>query len=230
MKMKEEKVSISVGKTERVSGVLSGPEDRQTAESLGIIMAHGAGNNMQNPLFVFLAKGLSEAGFMALRFNFPYKERGKRAPDSPGKLMLTWQSAYRFFQESTGTNRIIVSGKSMGGRIASQMVADGVLTGEGLVFFGYPLHPPGKRDKLRDAHLYEITNPMLFLAGTRDPLCDLTALRSVLAKLRSVWDLEVIEGGDHSFRVPKSYGTTEDDTYNQVLGKTIAWLKKAFSS
>ena len=112
----------------------------------------------------------------------------------------------------------------MGGRVASQMIADGQMDVDRLVFLVYPLHAPGKKDKLRDAHLYLINSPMLFFAGTRDPLCDLALLKGVLDKLPSPWRLETIEGGDHSFVAPKSVKTTQEEIYGQILKKTIDWL------
>ena len=96
---------------------------------------------------------------------------------------------------------------------------------DGLVFLGYPLHPPGKKDKLRDAHLYMLMVPALFFAGTRDSLCDLKLLRPVLDRLETDWDLEVIEGGDHSFNLLKSAGISQQDVYAHILGKMVAWLK-----
>ena len=114
----------------------------------------------------------------------------------------------------------------MGGRIASQLVAEGRLPIDRLIFLGYPLHPPGKKDKLRDAHLYRIQIPMLFLAGTRDPLCDLEKLNAVLDKLDISWALDVIEGGDHSFKTPKSSGLNPETVFEDMLQKSIAWISR----
>jgi predicted alpha/beta-hydrolase family hydrolase len=112
----------------------------------------------------------------------------------------------------------------MGGRVASQMVAEGQLAVSSLIFLGYPLHAPGKKDQLRDAHLYQIQIPMLFFAGTRDALCDLDRLHTVLHRLPAPWHLEVIEGGDHSFRVPKSLPISQKDIYAQILQAASSWL------
>ncbi|MEJ2363766.1 MAG: hypothetical protein P8017_03640, partial [Deltaproteobacteria bacterium] len=118
-----------------------------------------------------------------------------------------------------------VGGKSLGGRVASQMVGEGLLPADGLILLGYPLHPPGKKEKVRDSHLYRISIPTLFFAGTRDSLCDLGLLRSVLARLTAPWHLETIEGGDHSFRVPKSAGLTEKEIHQRITEKTNRWLQ-----
>lgn len=221
--MKTDNVVIPVGEGDQVSGALSIPDGDVKK---GVILAHGAGNDMNQPMLVFLAEGLAHAGYLTLRFNFLYKEQGKRAPDSPEKLYQAWDGAYRFLNEHPlyFPERIAALGKSMGGRIASQMVADGRISVEQLIFLGYPLHAPGKKDKIRDQHLYGIKIPMRFFAGTRDQLCDLALLRGVLSRLTAPWDLEVIEGGDHSFNVPKSLGLGPQEIYDRILNKTLVWL------
>ncbi len=221
-------VSIPVGDIESVSGVLSVPENFESEQTTGVIFAHGAANDMHNPLIKFVSQGLGQAGYLTLRFNFLYKEKGKKSPDAQSKLVQTWQSVYRFL--STHPNfspqSIVACGKSMGGRIASQMVAEGALPVSQLIFLGYPLHAPGKKDQLRDAHLYPIQIPMLFFAGTRDALCDLERLNTVLDRLTAPWHLEVIEGGDHSFRVPTSNPISQEDTYAHILQVAMSWLGK----
>ena len=219
--MKTETLSIPVG-NDHVSGIVSYTEPSK--DKTGIIIAHGAGNDMHNPLIVSVADGLSDSGYLTLRFNFPYTEKGKRAPDPQKNLVQTWQSVYQFLKENYDPSGIIAAGKSMGGRVVSQMVAEGFEV-DRLIFFGYPLHPPNKKEKLRDAHLYEIKIPMLFFAGTRDSLCDMELLNRVLKRLTASWFLEIIEGGDHSFKVPKSMNLTQQEVYTQILKKTMAWLK-----
>ena len=220
--MRLDKVVIPVGDGKEVSGVLSIPDGHVKK---GVILAHGAGNDMNQPMLAFLAEGLGRAGYFTLRFNFLYKEQGKNAPDSPEKLYQAWEGAYRFLS-SHHVKHIIAAGKSMGGRIASHMVADGRLPVEQLIFLGYPLHAPGKKQRLRDQHLYRIKIPMRFFAGTRDQLCDLELLRVVLSRVTVPWDLEVIEGGDHSFNVPKSLHINPHEIYGQILDKFLKWLSK----
>lgn len=224
--MISKRVSIPVGEKELVSGVITLLEKYDDKRGTGIIISHGAGNDMENPLIVFLAQGLAEAGHLTLRFNFPYREMGRKAPDPQHKLVFTWQCVHRFLREESGykTDKIIATGKSMGGRVASQMVAEGLLPVDRLVFFGYPLHPPGKKEKPRDAHLYQIKIPMLFFAGTRDPFCDLATMKEVLGRLDASWDMETIDGGDHSFDLPKSAETSQQEVYDRILSKTIEWL------
>jgi len=224
--MQTKNITIPLNKSEIVSGVIAAPENHRAGEGTGVIIAHGAGNDMDHALIVTISNGLAEAGFITMRFNFPYKEKGRKAPDSQEKLILTWQSVYNFLKTDAKfkTDKVVAAGKSMGGRVASQMIADGQMDVDRLVFLVYPLHAPGKKDKLRDAHLYLINSPMLFFAGTRDPLCDLALLKGVLDKLPSPWRLETIEGGDHSFVAPKSVKTTQEEIYGQILKKTIDWL------
>ena len=224
------RLTIPVSKDESVSGILTMPADKKKIYNAGIITAHGAGNDMQNELLAAFADGMAQAGYPVLRFNFPYKEKGLKAPDKPGKLEDTWTAACQYFKEDSPikVNHFIAAGKSMGGRIASQMAAVGKMPAEGLIFLGYPLHPASDRSKVRDAHLYHVEMPMLFFAGTRDTLCDLTMLQNVLDKLPAPWELEIIEGGDHSFHAPKSMNIPESDIYYRIVARTKQWIETNF--
>lgn len=224
--MKDEPVVIPISGGMRVSGILSIPN--AGPKNTGVIIAHGAGNDMTHPMLASLAGGLANAGYLALRFNFLYREMGKKSPDNQDLLYVAWQGAYRFLAEypQYRLKHILAAGKSLGGRIASQLAAEGMLSVEGLIFLGYPLHPPGRKDRLKDSHLYRIAAPMLFFAGTRDQLCDLQLLRQVLSKLTAPWELEVIDGGDHSFHVPKSHATDAAEIYEQILRRTLEWLRR----
>jgi hypothetical protein len=224
--MTEETVKISISDNKTVSGILSIP-DSGPGET-GVIIAHGAGNDMNYPLLAALAAGLVDAGHSTLRFNFYYREMGKSSLDNLELLHLAWLEAYRFFAEHPRyrPKRILAAGKSMGGRIAAQLAAEGRLEVEGLIFLGYPLHAPGKKERLRDGDLYIISKPMLFFAGTKDQLCDLELLKQVLSKLVAPWELEVIEGGDHSFEVPKYYAIDPTEVYEQIVCRTVEWLGK----
>jgi len=224
--MRNEMVTIPIAAGETVSGILSVPDSDAMAP--GIILAHGAGNDMNQPMLQFLGEGLADAGYITLRFNFLYKEKGKKVPDRPDVLYQAWDGACKFLHEHPfyRPQEIIAAGKSMGGRIASQMVSEGRLPVNRLLFLGYPLHPPGKKEKLRDAHLYKIQIPMLFFAGTRDQLCDLELLKNVLQDLKAPWKLEVIEGGDHSFNVPKIYKIDQEEIYGHILKGMLLWLKE----
>ena len=230
--MEKHRVTIPLATGESVSGVLTVPPQRSAGPTTGIITAHGAGNDMENPLLVAFTDGVAKARYPALRFNFPYREQGRKAPDRQEKLYDTWAAACRYFREDVGlgVSRIIAAGKSMGGRVASQMVAEKILLVEGLIFLGYPLHSMADRSKLRDTHLYTIEIPMLFFAGTRDRLCDLEKLHTTLKKLKAPWELATIEGGDHSFHVPKAMGITESAIFDRVVNTTIRWLERTVST
>jgi predicted alpha/beta-hydrolase family hydrolase len=209
-----------------VSAVLAGPRQSDRSKPTGVIIAHGAGNDMHNNLIVALAEGLAVAGYVTLRFNFPYREKGKKSPDAQATLEHTWQCAYAYLENNPRfpVDRIVAAGKSMGGRIAAQMVAAGQMNAAALIFLGYPLHAPGRDDQLRDAHLYEIDVPMLFFAGTRDTLCKMDKLQEVLGRLPCTRDLEIIEGGNHSFNLPKSSSRTSAEVNRQILEKCLQWL------
>ena len=206
------------------SGLLTlpGREQQRTA----IIVAHGAGNDMNSPLITSFCRGLAATGHPVLRFNFLYTEHGRKAPDKQEILEETWGSVYRFAREELGgkVDFWVAAGKSMGGRVASQMVSNNLLPVDGLVFLGYPLHSPSNKEKLRDAHLYQIRIPMLFFAGTRDQLCDMEKLKAVLKSLNAPWELFTVEGGDHSFHVPKSTAMTEEEVYRRIIKKTVDWF------
>jgi hypothetical protein len=225
--MKNCHVWIPVGKDEKVSGTVSMPDRFQPSKTLGVILAHGAGNDMNNPLIVAAAGGLCREGFLTLRFNFLYKEQGRKSPDSQKKLINTWNSVYRYLTDHPefSVDNVVAAGKSMGGRVASQMAAAGELPVQGLIFLGYPLHAPGKKDKLRDSHLYDIKVPQLFFAGTRDSLCDLALLKKVLARMKAARELEVIDGGDHSFKMPKSAQTSPQQIHDRIITRMALWLE-----
>ena len=207
-------------------GVLSTSDRATTGERFGVIFAHGAANDMVNPLIVALADRFARAGHTSLRFNFLYKEKGRKTPDSQKVLVETWKAVVAFFKDATGDRceELVAAGKSMGGRVASQMAAEGNLSLDRLIFLGYPLHAPGKKDKLRDAHLYDIDLPMLFFAGSRDPFCDLSLLAPVLNRLNAPWHLEIIDGGDHSLSLPRSRAHEQKDTYDRIFKHCGEWL------
>ncbi len=207
----------------QVSGVITLPEAPH-ADAV-VVLAHGAGNDMTNPLLVAVADALAQHGFPTVRFNFPYKERGGRAPDPPAVL----EACYRAVLEQVRSDRaldarrVVIGGKSMGGRMALHLAAAGEAV-DGLLFLGYPLHPAGRPEQLRAAHLRRITAPMLFLAGTRDSLCRLDLLRGVLAGLPHA-TLHVVDDGDHSFAVRKRSGRDQAVVRDEIVQASVAWLR-----
>lgn len=197
-----------------VSGARNLPEGEPRAT---LVLAHGAGGHMNHPWLVGMAEGLAAGGIEVVRFNFAYREVGRKAPDRQEKLEACYWAVAK--EVSAQAARLYLGGGSMGGRIASHIVSDG-FPAAGLVFQSYPLHPPGKPERLRDAHLARIGIPMLFLWGTRDPF----ATGDLLARTVSVLPtatLHPIEGGDHSLRVR---GRTPADVLSEVVGVIARWI------
>lgn len=222
----DEYVFIPFKKKGKITGLISVPDGFQPGRNPGVILAHGAGNDMFNPLLSHMAHVLEQAGYLCLRFNFPYRDRGRKSPDSEDVLSAAWVSVFEYLKShpQCSPSAIVMGGKSLGGRIASQVVASGLVDAAGLIFLGYPLHAPGKKEFLRDAHFSRITVPMLFFAGTRDPFCDIDALKRVLSKLSAPCSLEIIEGGEHSFKMPSSSDMSEEEVHARILGKALSWL------
>ncbi|HOJ15165.1 MAG TPA: dienelactone hydrolase family protein [Deltaproteobacteria bacterium] len=212
---------------EKITTLVSMPDDYQSGTKPAVILAHGAGNDMFHPLLVHMAHLLENSGYLTVRFNFPFRDRGRRNPDSDEALMASWMSVFSYFRDHPlyQCARIVAAGKSLGGRVALQASAAGLIDPTGLVFFGYPLHPPGKKDILRDAPLHRVQAPMLFFAGSSDPFCDTGILRDVLGRVNAPWSLEVIEGADHSFKVPKDSALTGEQVFARILGVTLHWLE-----
>src|SRR5436309_2710800 len=186
------------------------------------VLAHGAGNDMRTPLLAGVAEGLGANGVSCMRFNFPYTEQGRRSPDRPPVLIEAWRAALDEARRRARGLRLAAGGKSLGGRMASMAAAEdpGGFPAAGLVFFGYPLHAPGRPDRLRDAHLAKVAVPMLFIQGTADPLADFSLLHEVIDRLGPKAQLHAVEGGDHSFRVR---GARRPDTeIGEELGAVAA--------
>jgi len=189
-----------------------------------VVLAHGAGGNRRTPLLVTVAEGLAAAGHRVVLTNFPYTEDKRRVPDPPALLEATVDAVAAYAEDTLRARRVVLGGKSMGGRMASQLVARG-RRAAGLVFLGYPLHPPGRVDSLRDAHLDRIVPPMLFIQGTRDALAQWDLMEAVAARLPRA-TLHRIEGGDHSFRVLKRAGRTAAEVEADIVSAITSWLAR----
>jgi uncharacterized protein len=179
---------------------------------------------MTHPFLEALVRELSAEGIATFRYQFPYMEQHRRAPDRPPVLTTTVTAAVHAAQKAAPGLSLIAGGKSMGGRMtstaASQHPLDQV---RGLVFFGFPLHPPGQPSIKRADHLAKVSVPMLFLQGTRDTFAGLDLLRPVCAKLGSLATLHVIESADHSFHVLKSSGKTDAEVLHELAQTTATW-------
>lgn len=263
MNTEPEKLTVSVNERDDVSALLCLAPKKNRA-GITLILGHGAGAGQLSHFLRLFATGLAERGLDTLTFNFLYMEQRRHVPDPAPKL----ESCYRSIIEAATKhkklkgNRVVIGGKSMGGRIASQVAAtlnslecggltplsnvgpkatskskprdskntsDRSVTGAtaediaALVFLGYPLHPPGRPDKLRDAHLNKIKAPMLFIQGSRDAFGSTDEIRDVIKRLRLPATLHAIEGGDHSLKVPKVSSPPQPEVYDGVMDKIASW-------
>jgi uncharacterized protein len=166
-----------------------------------LVLGHGAGSGMRSPFMAGFAEAIGRLGVATLRFDFPYMQAGRKAPDRAPVLVEAWNAAFADAVGRSGGRPVFAGGKSMGGRIASMAVAEG-MPAAGLVFLGYPLHPPGRPDKIRDAHLDAVPVPMLFVQGSRDTFARPDLLAAVIARLGARAEYVEVVGGNHSFRVP----------------------------
>ena len=183
------------------------------------LLAHGAGAGMRHDFLEEMSARLAGRGVATLRYQFPYTEAGRKRPDRPAELERTVRAAAAEAARRAPDLPLIAGGKSMGGRMTSQAQAAGPLPGvRGLVFLGFPLHPAGQPSTARAEHLARVAVPMLFLQGTRDDLADLTLLEPVLRPLGPRAELVIVDGADHSFRVPVRSGRRAGD----VLGELAA--------
>jgi len=206
-----------------VSALLSSIRDARWL----LVLAHGAGAGMSHPFLQNLSGELSKVGIATFRYQFPYLEQRRRAPDKPALLTATVASAVQAAKKAAPGLPLLAGGKSMGGRMTSQAAAQHPLQDvRGLVFFGFPLHPPNQPATKRADHLAELTLPMLFLQGARDTFADLKLLRPVCEKLGLLATLHIIESADHSFHVLKSSGTTDAAVLRALAQTTASWAQK----
>jgi predicted alpha/beta-hydrolase family hydrolase len=189
-----------------------------------MVIAPGAGNSVRGPYFDGIAGAMAADGMASLRFDFLYTNAGRRAPDPAPVLMATWRAALDAATTRSSGAPLVASGKSMGGRIASMLAAEGgeAFPAKALVFFGYPLHAPGREDQLRDEHLSRIRVPMQFIEGTRDPFARFDLISGVVERLAPLARMHVIGGGDHSHRVR---GVRRSD---REVGEDLGRIASAF--
>jgi predicted alpha/beta-hydrolase family hydrolase len=248
--MKPQSLQIETSDGDSVSGMLYLAEKKKRA-GVTVILGHGAGANQLHPFMRLFASGLAERGFDVLTFNFQYMEQGRKVPDPKAKLEGCYRAVIEaaLITKKLKGNRLVIGGKSMGGRIASQVAAlecggSTPLSDEttsssgkakpqvppssiniaGLVFLGYPLHPPGRPDKLRDAHLPKIKSPMLFVQGSRDAFGSPEELRATIKKHHLPATLHIVDGGDHSLKVPQALGIPQAAIYALAMDSIAGWL------
>jgi uncharacterized protein len=189
-----------------------------------LVLAHGAGADMNHEFMAYFAEQLGSDDLAVARFNFRYIDAGKRAPDKQPVLESTYNDVVQGIVDDRSPQRLFIGGKSMGGRIGSHIVASGTQA-NGLVYLGYPLHPPGRPERIRDVHLGDIKAPQLFVEGTRDPFCPLDTLREVIGKRKLKADVVVIDDGDHSLKVRKSSGRSTRQAWDEAISAVAAWIR-----
>jgi uncharacterized protein len=216
-----EPVTIAVGETTHVSGLLQAPAEPRAC----FVLAHGAGAGMAHPFMAGVAAGLAERRIASLRYQFPYMERRSRRPDPPKIAHATVRAAVAEAARLLPRLALVAGGKSFGGRMTSQAQAAAPLPGvRGLAFLGFPLHPAGRPSRDRGQHLFDIGIPMLFLQGTRDNLASLDELEPLCQALGARAALRLFADADHSFHVPARSGRTDGEVRNEMLDALVAWI------
>ena len=215
---------IAVREDVTVTAIQTTPE--QPVSDVVVVYAPGAGSNLNDPFGAYLAAFLEARGIECWRFQFPYSERGRRAPDPPALLEATWRAvidAVRSPRAQPGVSRrLVVGGRSLGGRIASMMVAKGAPVA-GLALFAYPLIPPGRAVSDRAAHFEGIHVPALFCSGTRDAFTTPAQLQEAASRIHHA-TLYFLQGADHGFAVLKSSGRRREDVWQEASGALLGFL------
>ena len=223
--MLPERFGVEIAPSEYVTAFEYSPTPGSRG-AVTLILAHGAGADQTSAFMVAFASALAERGIETVTFNFAYSEHRRRVPDPNTRLESCWRAVIETVKRRIegGPAKLAIGGKSMGGRIASQIAAVGTEDLAALVLLGYPLHPPGRPDRLRAAHLRNVGVPMLFVQGARDALGTPEELYPILEPLEPRAELYVVEGGDHSFRVLKSAGVRQQDVDRGIHDQVAGWL------
>ena|SRR6266436_3229709 len=216
-------VLISLGHEQRVSGLLQAPPEARAC----YVLAHGAGAGMAHPFLAAMADGLAERRIATLRYQFPYMEHGSKRPDPPKVAHAAVRAAVLEASSLVPELPLFAGGKSFGGRMTSQAQAATPLPGvRGLVFLGFPLHPPGKPSDERGRHLFDVHIPMLFLQGTRDELAHLGLMEALCKQLGARATLKEFHDADHSFHVPARTGRKDAVVRNELLDELADWTNR----
>ncbi len=212
--------AVQVGQ-EATTAVFESADDG--ADAPVFVCAHGAGGNLGDKSILQLTRALRSRGLSTVRFNFLYREKKSGRPDQMPRLEECFSAVVAHTREKLNPRKLIIGGRSMGGRAASMMAAKG-FNCDGLLLFAYPLHPPGQPQKLRDAHLSSIEVPVLCFNGTRDPFCTPALMEAALKAVKTRWEMQWVEGADHSFHVLKSSGRTDAEVLAEVAAHTQRWV------
>ena len=220
-------VTITVDGERRVSGLLQAAPDARAC----YVLAHGAGAGMTHPFMAAVADDLAGRGISTLRYQFPYMEQGSKRPDAPKLAQATVRAAVTEAARLVPDLPLFAGGKSFGGRMTSQAQAVSPLPGvRGLIFLGFPLHPPGQPSDKRAEHLFEVEIPMLFLQGSRDEFAELGLLQPLVQKLGPRATLKLFEEANHSFHVPARSGRKDPDVRKEMPDVLAGWVQKVLSN
>ena len=211
---------VQVGADETVA--VHDPADGEGRRAV-FVCAHGAGGHMDDRGMLAVRDALRARGLDVVRFNFPYRQKGTGRPDPMPRLMECVSAVVSRAREELRPELLIIGGRSMGGRAASMLAADG-FSCDGLLLLAYPLHPAGQPEKLRDAHLPSIHVPVLCFSGTRDALCRRDLMERALQTVTTDWRMHWLEGADHGFHVLKSSGRTDAAIMEEVADETARWV------
>jgi predicted alpha/beta-hydrolase family hydrolase len=212
--------TIGVGAEETVDAVF---EPASPPNGALFVCAHGAGGGMGDRSLLTCTAALRRCGLATVRFNFLYRQRGDKRPDPMPRLKACFAAVSDHARQALQPDRLILGGRSMGGRVASMLAAEGYAC-DGLLLLAYPLHPAGQPEKRRDAHLSSIEVPVLCFNGTRDTLCRQDLMQQAVAPLVGRWSMHWLDGADHGFHVLKSSGRTDADVLDEVAAATLNWL------
>ncbi len=219
-------LTITVDDTRHISGLLQVPANARA----GYVLAHGAGAGMTHPFLSAVANGLAERGIATLRYQFPYIEQGSKRPDAPKVAHATVRAAVLEASRRVPDLALFAGGKSFGGRMTSQAQALSVLPEvRGLIFLGFPLHPPGQPSDERAQHLFDVQIPMLFLQGTRDDFASLQFLQPLVRQLGARATLKLFQDADHSFHVSAKTGRKDSEIRVELLDAMAQWIGAAIA-
>lgn len=224
--MMPERFEVEIALAQSITAIEYPAADQYRA-GFTLILGHGAGASQTSSFMVTFATALAARGIDVVTFNFLYSEHRRRVPDPNSRLESCYRAVIQTVRSRTTSRpgKLAIGGKSMGGRIASQVAARGAGELAGLVFLGYPLHPPGRPDRLRAVHLPEVKAPMLFIQGSRDAFGTPDELKPIIDWLEPPADLYVVEGGDHSFKVLKNARIGQQEIYRAIQDRIETWLR-----
>ena len=228
--MDERQISVDAGAGQRTTALIYAAHTTPRIPAT-LVLAHGAGAPQRHPFMVSFARALSERGVDIVTFNFLYTEQRRKVPDRMPQLVTCYRAAIEAarIEIPSARERLFIGGKSMGGRAATHVAAaDPGIAVAGIVLLGYPLHPPGRPDRLRDAHLPDVKRPMLFVQGSRDTFGTPSELKPILASLDPLPTLHHVEGGDHSFKVSgRDARSRQAAVYAEIQDTIAEWIQQA---